>query len=136
MTEQLREIITAYLVVNGSEPVIFSSDESKIDNIVTVATKKNIRLKKRKITSNRERVLEIGKNFFERKTPKEAYDDPVKFRNKLIVEWHETISRLSDTIKVDGQLSWGKVCKKYNIEECTAEQFSTWMLDINEFIKS
>ena len=136
MTEQLREIVTAYLVVNGNEPVIFSSNESKIDGIMTSASKKNISLKKRKITSNRERVMEIGKNFFERKTPTDAIRDPVTFRNKLITEWHANISRLSDCIKVDCQISWNKICKKYNVEECTVEQFSTWMLDINEFIKS
>lgn len=136
MTEQLREIVTAYLVVNGKEPVIFSSNEKKVDNIIAVASKKNIMLKRRKITSNRERVVEIGRNFFERKTPAEAYQSPIPFRNKLISEWHETVARLSDTIKVDACISWGRICKKYNVEECTVEQFSTWMLDINEFILS
>ncbi len=136
MTEQLREIVTAYLVINGREPVIFSSNENKVDKIISIASKKNITLKRRKITSNRERVMEIGKNFFERKTPDEAYRTPVQFRNKLISEWHENVARLSDTIKVDACISWGKICKKYNVEECTVEQFSTWMLDINEFILS
>jgi hypothetical protein len=136
MTEQLREIVTAYLVVNGKEPVIFSSNENKVDKIIATASKKNITLKRRKITSNRERVMEIGKNFFERKTPAEAYQAPVQFRNKLISEWHENVARLSDAIKVDACISWGKICKKYNVEECTVEQFSTWMLDINEFILS
>lgn len=136
MTDQIREIVTAYLIVNNNEPVIFSSNETKINNIIDKATKKNITLKKRKITSNRDRVMEIGKNFFERVTPPEAFIDPIKFRNKLISEWHETISRLSDAIKVDCQISWAKICKKYNVEECSVDQFSTWMFDINEYIKS
>jgi hypothetical protein len=136
MTEKIREIVTAYLVINGNEPVIFSSNEAKIDGIIAKAAKKNISLRKRKITSNKDRVLEIGKNFFERCVPVDALKDPITFRNKLICEWHETISRLSDTIKVDGQISWGKICKKYNVEECTVDQFSTWMFDIREFINS
>jgi len=135
MTEQLREIVTAYLVINGNEPVIFSSNEEKINEIVDVATKKSIILKKRKITSNRARIMEIGCNFFNRKTPIEAIKDPITFRNKMITEWHATVVRLSDTIKVDAQITWGRICRKYNVEECSVEQFSTWMLDINEYIK-
>jgi hypothetical protein len=136
MAEQVRDIITAYLIVNGSEPVIFTSDEHRVNEIITTATKKNILLKKTKITSNKDRVGEIGENFFHRKTPPDAMKDPVGFRNKLIKEWHDTVDRLSDVIKVDSQISWNKICKKYNVETCTVEQFSTWMLDIKEYLMS
>lgn len=136
MTEQLREIVTAYLIVNKEAPVIFSSDITKIENILQIATMKKINLKTKKITSNKDRIMEIGKNFFERKTPDAAKIDPIRFRNMLIKEWHDTVDRLSDLIKVDSQISWSKICKKHNLEACTVEEFSKWMLDINEFIKN
>jgi hypothetical protein len=134
MTESHREIVTAYLLVYEKEPIILSSNESKIDDIINKASIKNITLKKQKITTNKNRIHEMGKNFFEKSIPKEIINDPVTFRNKLISEWHTTISRLSDTIKVDGQLSWNKICKKYNFCECTVEEFSVWMLDIREYL--
>jgi hypothetical protein len=34
MKENIREIVTAYLLLNNSEPVIFSSDEDKINDIM------------------------------------------------------------------------------------------------------
>lgn len=136
MTEKIREIVTAYLVVNGEDPVIFSSDENKVNDIVSKATKKNISLKKRKITTNRERIMEIGKNFFQRKIPVEAMRNPIEFRNKLILELHNTVDRLSDLIKVDAKVSWNKIATRYNIDSCTVDEFSQWMFDINEFIKN
>jgi hypothetical protein len=136
MTEQLREIVTAYLILNGDTPVIFSSDEEKVNDIVAKATKKNISLKKRKITTNKERILEIGKNFFERKIPEAALKNPIEFRNKLILELHATVDRLSDLIKVDAALSWVKIRARHNVDECTVNEFSQWMFDINEFIKN
>lgn len=136
MADQLREIVTAYLILNGNEPVIFSSNENKINDLVTVASKKNISLKKRKITTNKDRILEIGKNFFERKMPPEALKNPIEFRNKLILELHDTVNRLSDLIKVDAHLSWDKIRNKHNVDVCTLNEFSQWMLDINEYIKN
>jgi hypothetical protein len=136
MTEQLREIVSAYFLINNEEPVIFSTDEDKINEIIRIASKNNISLKKRKITSNKDRVMEIGTNFFRRNTPTDAKKDPIKFRNLLVKDWHDTVDRLSDMIKVDAKISWSKICKKHNLEDCTVEEFSRWMLDIHEFIKN
>jgi hypothetical protein len=136
MTEQLREIVSAYILINGEEPVIFSSDEEKIEEVVRIASQNNISLKKRKITTNKDRIMEIGVNFFKRNTPLTAKQDPIKFRNLLVKDWHDTVDRLSDIIKVDAKISWAKICKKHNLEECTIEEFSRWMLDIHEFIKN
>ncbi len=135
MKENIREIVTAYLLLNNSEPVIFSSDEDKINDIMVTAMKRNISLKKKNITSNKNRILEIGNNLFKREVPIKALEEPITFRNLLIKEWHDNLSRLSDVIKVDSQISWGRICKKYNVSECTVDEFSRWMFDINEYIK-
>lgn len=133
--EFIREIVTAYLVVSVNEPIIFSTDEEKVDEIVKLATKNNKKVTKRNITTNKSRIYEIGKNFFERSAPKEAYDNPIHFRNILVKEWHDTMARLSDTIKPDSQISWNRICRKYSVCECSVDEFSKWMFDINEHIK-
>jgi hypothetical protein len=135
MKESTREIVTAFLLVSNNKPVIFSSDEKKIDSIFQKATKKNIGIVKKKITFSKDRILQLGKNIFERKMPPEACGNPLEFRNKVIIELHSTLSRLSDLIKVDAQITWGKMSKKYGFESINVDDFSQWMLDINEYIK-
>jgi hypothetical protein len=134
-SENVRDILTAFLIVNEhNKPVIFSSDTSEVNDVINTANSKNIPLKTRKITTNKDRLIAIGKNLFERNLPLEALSDPLKFRNKLIIEWQETFSRISDTGKVDTKISWGKICKKYGVEECSIDEFSAWMLDIRELM--
>lgn len=134
--QPIREIITTYLVINGNKPIALSHDEEKVNLLMSTAKTKNITLRKKKITTNKDRIKQIGHNFFNRKLPDIAFNNPLHFRNSIIKEWHDTLDRISDGVKLDSQITWSKLCNKHGIENVSVDEFSTWMLDLTEYTRN
>jgi len=136
MTENLREIVTAYLVTSSKGGLILTTDKAKAYDVEKTARKNNIPIKIHTIVSNTDRVNTIGKNCIVREIPIQAKNNPIEFRNKLINEWHTYYSKLSEKAKVSSHITWAKIAVKYNITDCSYDEFSQWMLDYSEFIAS
>jgi hypothetical protein len=134
MNEPMREITTAYLVSTNGHGIILTTNKTKADSVIVNANKKKIPVKTVCITTNVGRIKAIGNNCVIRKLPDDGFKNPIQFRNKLIKEWHDCFSKISEKSRVSMGITWNKICCKYGIPECHYEDFSQWLLDYNEYV--
>jgi hypothetical protein len=82
-----------------------------------------------KMTVHVERFKELGRNLF-KPLPTNAAD-VVSFRNKIIKEWHDTMSNIKGA---NPEIVWTRVAKRNGIDEMSASEFNQWIMDHMKYV--
>ncbi len=135
MTESIRDIISASIIVTEFGPICISTDLTLVNDIKAKLKARNIKIIERIITTNYDRLSQFASLLFESDLPDEAFKTPILFRNKVITEWQKHKDKLSEFVRVDDALTWQKITKKYNIT-VDHEIFSQALIEYNSFINA
>lgn len=128
--EKVREIVDVFLV-KCDKGVIALCSENDTKKYIQLGVDKNIKITTKKITTNLDRVNQIGNNLFNVNYPCKNKTELIKFRNDVIGDW----MKKCDSIKNANQLIvWSKVAQKYKVEATTVEEFSQSIMDKIEYL--
>lgn len=129
------EIISVWLVSDNQKAYILTCNKEKAEQIFNkLKTIKNNSIYIKKITHYKERIYQIGKNLFSLKKDIQNTDELINYRNTIIKKWKNQVDSIPNA---NEELVWKKIAQKddflKNFE--TAEDFSTWCLDVLQYIK-
>jgi len=77
-----------------------------------------------KMTVHVERFRELGRNLF--KPLPTNVTNVMDYRNKVIKEWHNTVSSIKGS---NPEIVWNRVAKRNGVEGVSASEFNQWVLD-------
>ena len=120
--EQVRQLVSGWLVLGKNGPLILSPSEDKIAEVVDKLKQKGIDNTIIAITVHIERFKEIGRNLVQWKLPEEAKQIGVmQYRNSLVLKTHET-----------GCWEW--VREKQGLPKMTYEEMNGWLMDHMKYV--
>jgi hypothetical protein len=118
-----------WLVQWKKGPLILSVKEANAKEAYNKALAQDSSTTIQKLTLHVERFKELGRNLF--KPLPTNVPDVVGFRNKVIKEWHESVSNIKGA---NPEIVWNRVAKRNGIEGMTASQFNQWILDHMKYV--
>jgi len=123
VTGEVRTLVVGWLVQWKNGPLILTVKEANAVEAYKKAFAQDTSTTIQRMTIHVERFKELGKNLFK---PLPKVGDVVAYRNKVIKEWHESVSNIKGS---NPEIVWAKVAKKNNIDSKTATEFNQWIMD-------
>ena len=110
-------------------PLILTVKEDNAREAYNKAVKLDPSTTIQRITLHVERFKELGRNIF-KPIPSEV-TDIIAYRNKIIKEWHESVSSIKGA---NPEIVWLRVAKRNGIENLSAGEFNQWIMDHLKYI--
>ena len=118
----VRQIVSGWLLVSNSVPLILSPNEQKVHDLLKSALSKHPNSEVQKITVHVERYKEIGRNLIQWKVPSEAVDSGImKYRNQIVLATHATC------------WDWIKEKNKFP-EDMDYNSMNQWLMDWMKYV--
>jgi hypothetical protein len=124
VTGEVRTLVVGWFVKWGKGPLILTVKEDTAKAAFLKAKEQDKSATMKKVILHVERFRELGKNIF-RPIPKNV-DNVISWRNKIIKEWHESVSNIKGA---NPEIVWTRVAKRNGIENMSAHEFNQWILD-------
>lgn len=122
LKEQIRQIVSGWLIVGSNGPLILSPNKEKVAEIVDALKDKHKESTTTAITVHVDRFKELGRNLIQWKIPDIAKRAGVmRYRNYLVLQTHE-------------KGSWDWVREKNNLPEMTYEEMNQWLMDYMKYV--
>lgn len=120
---QIRHIISGWLLVSNFKPLILSPNENKVRSIYEEVSKKFSNTEVVKITVHVERYKEIGRNLIKWGLPLQVLNSIMEYRNKLVLMTHEK----------SGCWEW---VREHNglPEEMDYDNMNQWLMDWMKYV--
>jgi len=128
--EELRTIVTSYMVVSDKGPLALGN-KKEAEKWLNIAKNKGLVAKIKEVTTNTERLQEIGRNLFEISIPN---DRPlIEFRNLLVSKMNNKCEKLGLS-PYDRNTSevWTKISKEYDLD-LSFDEFHKCIMDKVEY---
>lgn len=129
VTGEVRTLVVGWLVQWKKGPLILTVNESRAREAYIKAKSQDPSTNIQKLTVHVERFKELGDNLF--KPLPTNITDIVAFRNKIIKEWHDTVSNIKGA---NPEIVWTRVAKKNGIDSMSASKFNQWIMDHMKYI--
>lgn len=129
VTGEVRTLVVGWLVQWKKGPLILTVNESRAKEAYNKAKAQDPSTNIQKLTVHVERFKELGDNLF--KPLPTNITDIVAFRNKIIKEWHDTVSNIKGA---NPEIVWTRVAKKNGIDSMSASKFNQWIMDHMKYI--
>lgn len=124
VTGEVRTLVVGWLVQWKKGPLILTVKEANAKEAYNKASAQDPTASIQKLTVHVERFKELGRNLF--KPLPTNITDVVAFRNKIIKEWHDSVSNIKGS---NPEIVWNRVAKRNGIEGVSASEFNQWVLD-------
>lgn len=122
----IRTIVSMFLVNSEKGPLTLVANKKKAENTVSLAKKKGINAKLRKVFLPQERMKSLGENLFNKKLPC-GVNEIITYRNTVINAFHA-----KDPSEETSEYVWKKVSNEFGITG-SLEDFNQYCLDIVEY---
>ena len=134
MADNVRNIVTCFLIYVDWKPVTILMDKKKSQQLVSMAKDKGKEAFSKEMTIPETRMKEIGKNIFTylKDMDEKTVANIINVRNSMIRESFE----IADTKKVDVETAWESLSKKKGdpFDQMTYQEFNQWTLDVSQFV--
>lgn len=128
--EELRTIITSYMVISDKGPLALGNKD-EAQKWLKMAEEKGMKARIREITTNTERLQELGRNLFEIELPKGI--PLLEFRNELVSRMTKKCEQMGlDSNDCDISRVWSKIANEYNLQ-ITFDEFHRCVMDKMEY---
>ncbi len=124
VTGEVRTLVVGWFVQWKDGPLILTVKESNAREAYRKALEKDKSTTIQKLTVHVERFREMGRNLF--KPLPTNVGNVVEWRNKVIKEWHESVSNIKGA---NPEIVWNRVAKRNGIEGMSASEFNQWIMD-------
>ncbi len=120
--EQIRQIVSGWLIVGKNGPLMLSPTENKVAEVIDKIKEKGVEVTITAITVHIERFKEIGRNLITWKMPPAAKTMGImSYRNFLVLQTHD-------------KGSWEWVREKQGLPEMTYEEMNQWFMDYMKYV--
>jgi len=129
--EELRTIITSYMVISKEKGPLAIGNKEEAENWLKMAQEKGYVAKIKEVTTNMDRIQEIGKRLFEIDIPT---DKPLlEYRNDLVSKLEENCERLGlDPSNCDITKAWKKIANQEGLD-VDFDEFHNCIMDKIEY---
>jgi hypothetical protein len=124
VTGEVRTLVVGWLVMVAKGPLILTVKERNAREAYEKAIAQDSTASIQKMTVHVERFRELGRNLF--KPLPANVTNVMEYRNKVIKEWHNTVSNIKGS---NPEIVWNRVAKRNGIEGVSASEFNQWVLD-------
>jgi hypothetical protein len=121
MSTQIRNIITGWLLVSNSKPLMLTPNKDKISDLFNKIHSRYPQTELRKITVHVERFKEIGRNLIHWSIPTDV-NSIMEYRNSLVLQTHS-------------KGCWEWVREKNNLPEgMDYDSMNQWLMDWMKYV--